>query len=767
MAQRRNTRTPRRGRRRWLLRAFAVLALALLAWMVVLERRVTAKWEGRKWNVPSKIYSDAFLLHPGRQLQTKDFEARLARLGYLEQVGGVDEPGEYAQEDGRWLVYLHAFAYPDGENPAFPLRIDVGGGAIRRLSHGRTGAQLDSAALEPEIVGIIFDQHMEDRTPIEIEEIPAYLVEAVLAVEDARYFHHPGLDPIRMIGAMLANLRAGGTTQGGSTITQQLIKNYYLTAERTYRRKLVEAPMAVILELKYSKEEILEAYLNEIYFGQRGASSIMGVEEAAQYYFGKSSREVDLPQAALLAGLIRDPGRYSPFRDAEAARGRRDLVLRLMLDQERLTDDQAARARNEPLAIRDEVKRFNDAPHFVDFVLRELAERYPRRLLESEGLRIYTTLDAGYQLAAETALREGLDDLEEGYPRLKKRAGELEGAVVVMDPQTGFVRAMVGGRDYQGSQYNRAEQARRQPGSTFKPFVYLTAFLTPGRWSPAAMIADMPFEVESGGEMWSPQNYDGNYRGNVSLRTALTNSLNIATSRLALDVGLNRISRTAREAGIASRMQAVPSLALGAFEVSPLELASAYATLANGGIHTEPLSILAAVDDGGRVVQHREVQMDRVLPADAVYLVNNMLQDVFESGTAARARALGYTGKAAGKTGTTSSYRDTWFVGYTTELVALVWVGYDDNTSLGLTGDRAALPVWTDFMRRSGYGNRSPEFPVPKNIVLAEIDPTTGLLAGPDCPARRFEVFVLGAEPQELCGGHALPEEEEEGWWIF
>jgi penicillin-binding protein 1B len=767
MADSRERRSPRRKLPllKTLAAAGVVVLLAVLAVGIVLERQVTAKWEGRKWNIPSRIYSDAYLLHPGRRLDPADFEARLERLGYLEQAGGVDEPGEFAKGEGRWLVYLHAFSYPDGSNPAYPVRIQTSGGVIAEVTQARTGKTLDTSALEPEVIGVVFDQHMEDRTPIELEEVPAHVVQAILAVEDSRYYGHPGLDPIRIGGALVANLKAGGTTQGGSTITQQLIKNYYLTADRTYRRKAIEAPMALILELKYPKDEILQAYLNEIYLGQRGASSIMGVEEASRHYFGKSVREIDLSQAATLAGLIRDPGRYNPHRNPDAAKARRDLVLRLMHEQDRITDDQYAYARGEPLVVRGEEKRFHDAPHFVDFVLRELAGRFPRRLLQSEGLRIFTTLDMGYQIAAEKALIEGVEHLEEGYPRLAKREGELEGAVVVLDPQTGFVRAMVGGRDYQTSQFNRAEQAHRQPGSTFKPFVYLTAFLTPGRWSPASIIDDMPFSVVSGGQTWSPDNYDGSVHGNVTLRTALVNSMNIATSRLALDVGLDRITRTAREAGIESSLQAVPSLALGAFEVTPLELASAYSTLANGGIRTTPLSILAAVDEEGKVVQHRQVNMDRVLPADAAYLVNDMLQDVFDYGTARRARGLGYGGNAAGKTGTTNSTRDAWFVGYTPEIVALVWVGYDDNAPIGLYGDSAALPIWVEFMKKSGYGDRSPDFPAPRNVLLVEIDPTTGLLAAPGCPATRYEAFVSGTEPTDTCYEHGGG--VDDGWWIF
>lgn len=745
------------------LSALAALgAIALSAYLVVLDRRVTEKWEGRRWDVPSRIYSDAYLLHPGRDFDPADFEARLRRLGYLEQEGGIDEPGDYAGDGGRWLVYLHAFDYPDGSNPPLAVRIETADGTIRAVTNARTGAEIPTAALEPEIVGVVFDQRMEDRTPILLEEIPGHVVEAVLAVEDARFYRHSGIDPIRIAGAAWSNL-VSGTRQGGSTITQQLIKNYWLSAEQTYRRKIVEAAMALALEARYPKDEILESYLNEIYYGQRGASSIMGIEEASRFYFGTSARELDLAEAATLAGVIRDPGRYNPQRHPDRAKERRDLVLRLMHDQGRITRDQLASALERPLAVREPEDRLNDAPYFVDYVLHELAERYPRRLLESEGLRIFTTLDVGLQIPADRSVREGLAHLEEGYPRLARRKGELQGAFVVLDPQTGFVRAMVGGRNHGTSQFNRAAQAKRQPGSTFKPFVYLTAFLTPDRWNPSSIVDDVPFEVESGGETWSPRNYDREHHGPVTLRNALSGSMNIATSRLALDVGLDRVTRTARTAGIDSRLLPLPSIALGSFEVTPLELANAYATLANGGIRTRPLSILAAVDEEGRVLEHDEVEMERVLPADAVYLVNDMLKDVFDSGTARRARALGYLGEAAGKTGTTNSTRDAWFVGYTPEIVALAWVGYDDNEPIGLHGDRAALPIWVEFMKSSGYAGRESRFPAPRNVVLVEVDPETGELATPGCPVTRWQAFIEGAEPQEECHLHG----EDGGWWIF
>jgi penicillin-binding protein 1B len=734
-----------------------------------LDHEVVAKWEGRKWNVPSRIYSDVEPLYPGLDLDRTGLDVKLTSLGY-QRVAGSVRPGQYHRGKGTLTLYLHDFDYPEGRFEGFPLEIDLAGNRIEAMRHAVTEREVSFARLEPEVVASVFDEKMEDRTPVNLSQVPRDLADAVLAVEDRRFFAHGGLDPVRIVGAALANLRPGDELQGGSTLTQQLVKNYYLTHERTLSRKLKEAAMAVLLEIRYSKRDIFEAYLNEIYLGQQASSSIAGVGEAAKYYFSKNVGQLTLGESALLAGLIANPGIHNPYANAERAKARRDLVLRAMLDQERITRREYEAAVAEPILVGGRRPELNAAPWFVDFVLQELAERYGDEALRSEGLRIFTTLDMRAQRHARTVLVEGLERLESDYRSLRKTAGELEGAMVVLDPQTGYVRALVGGRDYARSQFNRATQARRQPGSTFKPFVYLTALRSEtrdgGAYTTVTSISDDPFTLTSGGKNWTPENYDRQTHGVVTLRTALEKSYNIATARLALDVGLEKVVETARAVGIESPLAPLPSLALGAFEVTPLEMAAAYATLATGGIRAEPLSIVHVVDAEGGVLEKRDIRVRRVLPADPVYLVNSMLQGTFERGTATPARRLGYRRPAAGKTGTTSDYRDAWFVGYTPELLALTWVGYDSNRPLNLAGDRAALPIWTRFML--AYDPPAPDFRAPEDIILVGVDPASGLLAAPDCPVVSYEPFIIGTEPTEVCPLHGYaPPGDEDGWWIF
>ncbi|MBA2566097.1 MAG: PBP1A family penicillin-binding protein [Gemmatimonadetes bacterium] len=765
-----------RGGRRWRrgavvgLAALGLLAVLLTVYALSLEREITAKWQGRKWNIPSRIYSDVEPIYPGLNLARSEIPIKLESLGY-RRVSATPRPGQYSRSRDRLTIHLHEFDYPDGAFRGFPLELSLAGNRVTAMRDGRSGRDLSLARLEPEMIASIFDEHMEDRTPVALRQVPRDLADAILAVEDKRFFTHRGVDPVRIAGAAFANLKPGEELQGGSTLTQQLVKNYYLTHERTLSRKLKEAQMALVLEAKYRKRDILEAYLNEIYLGQQGSSSIAGVGEAAKYYFSKDVGQLTLGECALLAGLIRNPGFYNPYTHGARAEARRDLVLRLMLEQERITRAEHDAARKEPIEVGGRRPELNTAPYFVDFVLEQLEEQYGQDALTSEGLRIFTTLDMRAQRQAREALVKGLDHLEEGYPSLRKTAGQLEGAFVVIDPQTGYVKALVGGRDYGRSQFNRVTQARRQPGSTFKPFVYLTAFQskTPegGRYTTVTGISDDPFTLTSGGRNWTPENYDKQTHGTVTLRTALEKSYNVATARLALQVGLKRVVATARAVGITSPLKALPSLALGAFEVRPLEMAAAFTTLANGGIRAEPLTIVQVVDSEGRTLEKREIKMKRVVDAEATYLVNSLLQGTFERGTAAPARRMGYSQHAAGKTGTTSDYKDTWFVGYTPELLALTWVGFDSNRPVGLTGDRAALPIWTRFMLAYAPGV-APEFNAPEDILLVGIDPASGYLSTPDCPVVRYEPFVIGTEPTEVCPLHGyLAPQEEDGWWIF
>lgn len=740
-----------------------------MLYLFSLERQVTAKWEGRKWNIPSRIYSDVEPLHPGLDLARAEITEKLAGLGY-RRVSGEVQPGQFSRTRDKLTVYLHDFDYPGEAFRGFPLALSLSGNRVRSMENARSGRRLSLATLEPEVIASIFDEQMEDRTPAELSRMPRDLADAVLAVEDKRFFTHHGIDPIRILGAARANLTPGGELQGGSTLTQQLVKNYYLTHERTLSRKLKEALMSLIIEAKYEKREILEAYLNEIYLGQHGSASIAGVGEAAKYYFSKDVGQLTLSESALLAGLIANPGLYNPYSNLERARARRDLVLKLMLEQERITQaehDAAIR----PIVVGGRRPELNSAPYFVDFVLQQLEEHYGKDALASEGFRIFTTLDMRAQRHARRAVQEGLARLEKSYPRLRKTAGQLEGAAVVIDPRTGYVKALVGGRDYARSQFNRVTQAKRQPGSAFKPFVYLTAFRSKTRdgapYTTVTAISDDPFTLTSGGRNWTPENYDGRTHGTVSIRTALENSYNVATARLAMDVGLKRVVATARAVGIESPLRPVPSLALGAFEVTPLEMAAAYTTLANGGIRAEPLSIVRVLDPKGRTLEQREIEKKRVLDPQSVYLVNSLLQGTLDRGTAAGARRLGYRQPAAGKTGTTNDTKDAWFVGYTPDLLALTWVGFDGNRPLGLTGGAAALPLWTRFMLAYAP-HTAAKFNPPGDIMLVAVDPESGALATLDCPTVRYEPFVIGTEPTEVCPLHGFVEpEDDDGWWIF
>jgi penicillin-binding protein 1B len=555
-------------------------------------------------------------------------------------------------------------------------------------------------------------------------------------------------------------MRSGGVVQGGSTLTQQLMKNFFLSDERTLKRKIKEALMALVAERKYTKAEILENYLNEIYLGQRGSQGIYGVSEAAQFYFSKPLKELTVGEAALLAGLIRAPNRLSPYRSVDAATKRRNVVLAKLLDDKIISQRQYEAALREKMPRRELIKVTNDAPFYVDFLRRELAENYSNTVLTQEGLRIFTSLDLQLQRTAEKTLSEGLKKLEEGYPNLRRRSEDdsLEGAIVVLRPQTGEIKAMVGGRNYQMSQFNRVFQARRQPGSIFKPFVYLAALMSGAeggkKFTPATLLDDSPFVWNYEGQEWQPGNYNDEYFGIVTLRRALEKSLNSATARVARDVGIARVRDIAHRLGIQSSLPAVPSLALGAAEVTPLEIAVAFSTLANNGVRTRPLTVKQVMDANGRVLEKRDVRVEKVISPQLAFIMNNLLKGVLDRGTGEYARRWGFTRPAAGKTGTTNDYKDAWFVGYTPDLLAVVWVGFDNQSKLGLSGAQAALPIWTEFMKRATTGMPVTDFVPPPGVKIVDIDPLSGQLATPNCPTVIHEAFMEGDEPTVTCPLH-------------
>ncbi len=714
------------------LRIFSIALVALLvitssglilgAWYLKgLEDTVTEKFEQPFSSFPSKIYSDSYLLYVGINVRIDDLAEKLRRLGYFESATPPKRKGEYhIVRPSTVEIFLRDFDFPTEQRQGVPVRISLQGSMVGRIENLVTGKDLFDLELEPELVTGLYERIWQERKLVKLGDVPPLLVQAILAVEDERFYSHNGIDPIGIMRAMWVNLRSMSFQQGGSTLTQQLMKNFFLTDERTFSRKIPEAIMALIAERKYPKQTILQNYLNEIYLGQKGSQGIFGVSEAAQFYFAKPLSDLTVAESALLAGLIRAPNRLSPYRSAESATKRRDVVLAKLVDDRIITRKQYDAAVREKLPDRALVKVTNDAPFYVDYLRRELDENYSNAVLTKEGLRIFSSLDLQLQRKAERALVEGLKKLEASHPALRRKGenDSLEGAIIVIRPQTGEIKAMVGGRNYQKSQFNRVFQAKRQPGSIFKPFVFLAALMYGGqsgvRYTPETVLNDSQFTWNYDGKEWQPNNYNNEYFGAVTFRRALESSLNSATSRVAQDVGIRRVRDVAKRMGIQSALPAVPSLALGAAEVTPLEVAVAFSTIANGGVRTRPLAVKLVLDQNTQPLEKRDVRVEQVINPQLAHMMNYILKGVLDRGTATAARRMGFTRPAAGKTGTTNDYKDAWFVGYTPDLLAVVWVGFDGQSKLNLSGAEAALPIWTEFMKSATASMPVTDFVAPE-----------------------------------------------------
>jgi penicillin-binding protein, 1A family len=729
---------------------------------------LTRKFESsRRWDLPSRIYSDATPIVPGMTIPRALLEPKLNHVGYHEASTRVSNPGEYRYAGKTLEIYLQNFEYPDIEFRALPIAIEMEGSTVRAIHRLDDGVQLRGIRIEPELITSIYNNEMEDRLPVALGAVPKTVSDAIIAVEDKGFYSHKGLSITGILGALRTDVKNRSISHGGSTLTQQLIKNLYLNPERTWRRKGIEAVYALILEACYNKNEILGVYLNEIYLGQNGAVQIMGVEQASQVYFGKHVTYLTLPEAATLAGMIHSPNMENPLKYPERAKPRRDLVLSLMRDQKLITPEQYNAAIAAPLTTARFPKTSRSAPFFVDLVLKQLKETYPETQLRTEGLRIFTTLDTIMQRSAEQALDSGIESLNKRYSYLRNSPTPLEGVVLTIQPGTGYVKALVGGRNYSKTQFNRAIQARRQPGSLFKPFVYVTA-MDPARgqqaFTAATVLDDSPISVKSGTAVWTPQNYDLKYHGHVTVREALAHSYNIPAVRAAMNAGVPNVIKTAATIGIESHLAPYPSVSLGSFEVTPLEIAYAYSAFANLGVKAEPISILAVSTNDGILKESREVRMKRVAPASVSYVMNQILKDVFNYGTAGKARQLGFARPFAGKSGTTSSYRDAWFIGYSPRILSLVWLGFDDGHSVRLAGGDACVPIWVANMNRIGGLIPDVDWKRPEDVVDRQIDPESGMLATPYCPQTRDEIFVLGTEPASVCPIHAGSGEPSPFW---
>ncbi len=727
---------------------FAVLSGAgIYGWY--LSGKVTERFSSRRWSIPSKVFADTMLLYPGQRLDLGHFHEKLKRMGYREVSGRPARRGEIQIIPKGISIFLHDLETPWKKRSGFLVDIEFSHNAIVSMTRRADGTVIPLMEIDPEEIMLFFGQERERRQLVSISQIPEHVIHAVLSAEDTRFFQHWGIDPRGILRALVTNLRHGRIRQGGSTITQQLAKNYFLTSDRSLKRKLQEVWLAVIMELKFSKEVILEIYLNEIYLGQKGSVSINGIGEAADFYFGKPVQDLSLSEAAVIAGLIKAPNTYSPYVNIEACQTRRNSVLASMLKNGWITDEAYQTAKEITVKPVGYTVYGNKAPYFIDYLTEQLKTLYRSEDLATLGLSIYTTLDYQVQRAAEEALQHGLQRLENNKPALKRNSADkkLQGAVVVIQPKTGHILAMVGGRNYNESQFNRITQARRQAGSAFKPFVFVTAL---DSFTPITLLSNEPKVYQVDGQDWAPKNYEQNAQKQVTVRKALENSYNLATIDLAMKVGLDRIIGTATDFGFTTPFKPYPSLALGAFEVIPLELAQAYCIFAAGGISTFPLALRAVSDENNHLLEQRYLAIERKISPQKAFMINSLLRGVVENGTARSLRTNGIYWPVAAKTGTTNNNRDAWFIGYTPDILALVWVGFDNGDSIESPGSIASLPIWAELMRAVPQYISENEFRIPPGIIKRSIcvDADSPVISG--ACRNTYEEYFLEQNPPDI-----------------
>jgi len=744
-----------------------VMFFAFLALSIYVYKQSVGKFELRRLSLPTRVFADAVPLHVGATLSRDDLLEKVDRLGYREAKNGVAQPGDFARGGNQVDVFLRAFNHPPtGDYAAQPVRITFNESSITSVVSLRGGSNVDNAALEPELLTSILSDQLENRRPVTLDQVPQSLQDAVVVTEDVRFWHHPGVDPIGMFRALFRNIRAGGVAEGASTLTQQLVKNYYFTGERTFKRKIPEIFMAIILDARYSKREILEAYLNDIYLGRNRSISILGVGEASHFYFGKAVTDLSVPESALLAGIIRSPNNYSPFASPAKAIQRRSTVLGLMLSNGKIDRPTYEKAMITPLPQRPYRDRsgLGSIPFYVDRVLQEMARDYGIKDVKGRGLQIYTAIDFTEQDIASRTLAAGLASLEKGSRRLRRDDPQkaLQGVLIHVDVPTGEIRALVGGRNYDVNQFNRALYSKRLIGSLVKPFVYLTAFepsLSQKNITPATLVSDTRFVLQRKfAPDWSPRNYDDNYHGTVTVQEALEQSLNSASVRIGLASGLDAIIKTMHTLGIESEVENTPALLLGSAGIPPIDMADAYSTIARIGSRLPLRTIRYVTNDRGKVISTGdEIKPVQVFPARDAFILVNTMKGPIDRGTAYVVRRLGFKKVAAGKTGTTNDKRDAWFIGFTPQTLALTWVGFDDNTPTGLAGGEGAAPIWGRYMLAVANGQPSVDFAVPPGVTMMPIDETSGGAATPNCPANLVvnAAFKSGTEPTIPCPIHS------------
>ena len=732
--------------RRLVVTVGAVGMLVLAGYVAWLDLRIRNEFEGKRWALPARVFARPLELTPGASLTADAIEAELKLAGY-RRVRSAFRPASYERNGERVRLVTREFRFPDGSAPSRRVTVSVSGGRVTEVEVG--GEPRSRVRVDPAEIARVYPTHREDRVLLRLDDVPDAFLAILLEVEDRRFYRHIGIDPLAIARAAWANLRAGHTVQGGSTLTQQLAKNFFLSAERTFTRKLNEALIALLLEWRYSKPELLEGYLNEVYLGQQGAHAIHGFGRAARYYFGRGLADLDLDEMALLAGMVRGPSYYDPRRHPERAKRRRNRVIDRLEAQGIAGPGAAERARSEPLGVtRHPPPASARFPAFVDLVRRQLRRDYPGSVLRSEGLRVFSTLDPTVQRASESAL-------ERSMPLLARRSrisrGELEAAVAVTDARSGEVLSIVGGRDPRRAGFNRALDAVRPVGSVVKPAVYLAA-LTEPQFHLASVVRDDPVQVNGPRGPWRPRNHDGRSHGAVLLRDALVHSYNLATVRLGLDIGLERVGDTIRALGVSRPFATWPAMLLGTVELAPIEVNAMYHSLATGGLRQPLRAIRSITDRDGRSLGRYSERSTRVADSDVVFLVTHALRGVLSEGTGRRARELLERGQVlAGKTGTTDGLRDSWFAGYGADRVAVVWIGRDDNKPVNLSGSSGALEVWARLMRAIGAASISDVSP--RGVEWHWVSRDEGRRIERDCPVAMRLPFVAGRLPPEgRCG---------------
>jgi penicillin-binding protein 1B len=766
-------------RRRYILWGLSLFLLvgALLAagFSCYLYSEIKGRFSSRRWSVPARVFSSTVPLYRGQALSLGLLRHMLEERRYKEASKDPVLAGEFKSSGNSLVVRLRDFQFPGIFLPSQLVEFNFEDNRIASMRS--PDEEIPFLELEPVEIARLFGAERESRLLINIRQVPQHLIDAVVAIEDHRFYEHSGFDFFGILRAIFADLKAGRVVQGGSTITQQLVKNYFLESERTLHRKFLEFSMSLILEVLYQKDEIMEMYLNEIYMGKRGSVAIHGIGEAAEYYLGRNVEDLTLSEAATLAGMIRGPNDHSPLVNRQAVLERRNLVLKRMLALRKISASEYDSALLEVLRVTPASGPGRVAPYFVDYVRMQAQQLYAPERLASEGLSIYTTLQPEMAVAAETAIGEGLAEIEsesgagpgsdESKPAVEGWAGgragfelnrggtppprRLQAVLIALQPKTGELYALVGGRDYGESSFNRALKGRCRPGSAIEPFIYLAAL---NRFKLSDWVFDLPAPYELNGVSWTPKNYDGRYRGKVAFREALEQSLKAATLNLAVQTGLNEIIGTLGNFEIYPQREDLPSLAMGSFELSPIDLARAYAVLANDGQKPFLLSLKEIVSENGDVLDRKHIDFSSVTSPAKAFLITSLLEGVMEKGTGRGLKRLGIDFRCAGQTGSSSEFRDSWFAGYTTDLLTLVWVGYDDDSPTGLAGAQGAANIWARFMNMMRPWIHPREFDTPPGIVEEMICPDSGQLATAGCKERRQEYFLSEGRPNGYCTIH-------------